>query len=199
MIKALKEFKKETDARIKRQEIARDEENRAVLEMTVRDTSGFLSPYSHSAAETVSEEAAEFLRNSALGLNPSEELSLHVHSDCIDEHEQRVYPHAIRTYFERHYADTRREMRSNAIQSAIMLTVGLLALAVMILGEHLGWGQIWIECIDIFAWVFLWETVDLFFLTRTMLRRRARRYLAFMRIHIKFFSLTSQQPPEEIA
>ena len=81
-------------------------------------------------------------------------------------------------------------MRFNAIQTVVMLVVGLLALSVMVIGEQLGWGEVWIECIDIFAWVLLWESVDIFFLERTALKRRAKRYLSFIKMHVEFFPLS---------
>ena len=32
--------------------------------------------------------------------------------------------------------------------------------------SELGAGAVWTECVDIFAWVFLWEAVDQFFIER---------------------------------
>lgn len=190
MINSIKELKKERAQ--KRDGVVRDEEGRAVLDMTVRDDEDFLSPYSRNACETIGEETAEFLRNSALGLSPKEELALHLYSDCIDEREQEIYPDAIRSYFHSHLSDSLRELKRNAIQSAVMFLVGIVALAVMFIGEHFGWSQIWIECIDIFAWVFVWETVDLFFLERATIRRRMKRYQAFIHMKVVFFPLSSK-------
>lgn len=190
MFGAIREFRREAKARIKRQDYPRDEAGRATIKMTVHDDSEFLSSYSHGAAEVISSETAEFIRDSALGLPPKEEFTLQIYSDCIDAEEQKIYPEAIHTYFERNFADTAREMRINAVQAIIMFVIGVLALGVMIIGEHLGWGEVWVECLDIFAWVFLWESVDIFFLERTALRRRANRYLSFVKMNVQFFPLS---------
>lgn len=178
----MKEWKRQ-----KPPEPLRDEEGRAVINLSIRDDEGFLSPYSRDCADTISEETAEFLRNSALSFHPKEQLALHIYSDCVDEKEQEAYPRAIKSYFQSHLLDAERELRRNAVVSLIMFLVGLSALVVMFLGEFLGWNQIWIECIDIFAWVFIWETVDLFFLERASLRRKRKRCLAFREIKVLFF------------
>ena len=93
-------------------------------------------------------------------------------------------------------------MRLNTIQSVVMCLIGLIALSFMILSENLGWGNLWVECIDIFAWVFLWETVDLFFLERAVIRRKAKRYWAFEKMEVLFFPLSpteGEQEEEELA
>lgn len=165
----------------------KDEEGRALIELSVRDDEGFLSPYSRGSEDTISEETAEFLRNCALSFSPKEQLSLHIYSDCVDEKEQEIYPRAIRSYFQNHLLDAERELKRNAVVSLLMFLVGLFGLVVMFLGEFLGWNPIWIECIDIFAWVFIWETVDLFFLERAALRRKRKRCLAFLTMKVRFF------------
>ena len=190
MFKALREFSREAKARIKRQNYPHDEDGRATIEMTIHDDGEFLSPYSHGAAEVISGETADFIRDSALGLPPKEEFSLRIYSDCIDDDKKEIYREAIHTYFDRNFADTAREMHLNTIQAVIMFIIGVVALGVMIAGERLGWGEIWVECIDIFAWVFLWETVDVFCLERTALRRRAMRYLAFVNMNVTFLPLS---------
>ena len=45
-----------------------------------------------------------------------------------------------------------------------MFLVGVAALGSMFFAESFGVKQLWIECIDIFAWVFIWEAVDLQFI-----------------------------------
>lgn len=192
MINFIHNLKEEHNRRQNENKVARDDEGRAIIEMTIHDDETFLSPYSRNAVNTISEDTAEFLRNSALCFSYKEQISLRLYSNCIDEREKRIYPEAIRSYFKNHLSDARRELRRNAHQSLAMFFIGLLALTVMFLGEFLGWNQIWLECIDIFAWVFVWETVDLFFLERTTLRHKMKRYLAFLNLHVDFYPLDDE-------
>lgn len=191
MFRAFKELKQGMGARSERKNCLRDEAGRVVIEMTIHDNGSFFSPYSHGAEEVINDETAEFIRNSALGLPAKEQFSLQIHSDCIQEEKQSMYGNAICAYFRRHFLDCAREMRLNTIQSVVMCVIGLIALSIMILAENLGWANLWVECIDIFAWVFLWEAVDLFFLERAVIRRKARRFLAFEKMQVLFLPLSA--------
>lgn len=53
--------------------------------------------------------------------------------------------------------------------------------------DRLGANGVWVECVDIFAWVFLWEAVDQFFIERGLLLLKRKRDLAFIRIEINFY------------
>ena len=49
------------------------------------------------------------------------------------------------------------------------------------------------EIVDIFAWVFMWEAVDIFFLQCTMLRFKQRRYLALADSIIEYVPLIGKK------
>ena len=164
-----------------------DSQGRAILTMRVRDDGDFLSPYSVSQEETISTDVAEFLTESAMAVHPRTPMTLHIHSQCIDEKEQDVYRRAIRSYFTLQAIEHQRTMRRNAVQSAVMAAVGVVSLAGMVWAERMGVSGIWIECMDIFAWVFVWEAVDLFFIERGMLRLKQKRLDAFMDMTVQYF------------
>lgn len=48
--------------------------------------------------------------------------------------------------------------------------------------------QIWIECINIFAWVFVWEGVDQLFIERGILLFQRKRLISFLNMDINFFN-----------
>lgn len=179
MIKSLKELKKSIDGRMKEKEIVRDEEGRAVIEMTVRDDGGMLSPYSAGTRPMLGADVAEYLQSCALPIPPKEPLSLKIYSDCIDDGEKAVYTQALRDYFYAHYCENALLLRRNALVSLLMTIVGVLALTVGIVFGIFEWVPVLGEVLDIFAWVFLWEAVDQFFLERAVLRLKSRRYLRF--------------------
>ena len=49
--------------------------------------------------------------------------------------------------------------------------------------------EIFTEIIDIFAWVFMWEAVDIFFLQCTMLNFKQKRYLRLYDSIIEYLPL----------
>ena len=189
MIKSIKELKKSFDSRIAEEEIVRDEEGRAVIEMTVRDDEGFLSPYSASSRPIISGEVADYLLESAVSLAPHEPICLKIYSDCIDEGKKTVYSQALRDYFSAHYRENAVSLRHNAFVACIMAIIGLLTLTVGIALGIFEWVPVLGEALDIFAWVFLWEAVDVFFLERAVLRMKSRRYLRFSDAEILFLDM----------
>ncbi|MGN0802557.1 MAG: hypothetical protein ACI4MF_08200 [Candidatus Faecivicinus sp.] len=154
--------------------------------MTVRDDADFLSPYSANSGEVISSEVADFLTGSAQKFPPRTPLTLRIYSDCIDDREKQIYREAIRNYFSLQRIANRRDMRRNAILSGAMLIVGIIGLAGMFVAEHCNARQLWIECIDIFAWVFLWEAVDLRFIERRRLRLQRQRLEAFIAMKVDY-------------
>ena len=79
--------------------LIRDEQNRVVINMTVKDDGNFLSVYSQSDMPVISSEVADFLETSVFAVPPTEELTLKIKSDCIDESEKIVYEKAIKEYY----------------------------------------------------------------------------------------------------
>lgn len=190
MIKSIKELKREMDARVKADEVERDEEGRAVLEMCVRSDEYFLSDYSVGKKPAVDEDVAEFLEESARALRPKEPLTVKIYSDCIEEGEEKAYSSALTEYYVRHYKQISRELWQNFVVSLVMALVGLVALAVGVTFTVLERHPVVSEALDIFAWVFLWEAVDLFFLERSVLRMKRTRCLQFIGADILFFPLS---------
>ena len=186
MINDLKTLKDEISKRIDSSLVPRDEEGRAIIEMNVRDDADFLSPYSANETATISSDVAEFLENSAMAYHPKERLTLKISRDCIDEREKIVYEKAIKNFFMLHSIESTRDLKRNAAYAVVMFIVGLIGFALMVLCESLELGAIAIECVDIFAWVFLWESVDLFFIERNVLKIRLLRNLALSDIKVVY-------------
>ena len=77
-------------------------------------------------------------------------------------------------------------MRRNLIVSVIFTVIGIVGLAAMLLLDHFFNSAIWVEVVDIFAWVFVWEAVDQFFIERRKLNIEKRKYQAFTEAEIQY-------------
>ncbi len=154
--------------------------------MSVSNDDDFLSPYAENGKPVISSEVAEFLENAASAFHPSQPLALNVHGDCIDENERKAYPQAIKNYFSLQYRGVLRDMKRKTMIAAVFAIVGILALISMFVFSASGLGEVWVECIDIFAWVFLWEAVDQFFIERAGLQLRSRRLKNFTEMRVRF-------------
>ena len=156
------------------------------LRMAVRDDNGFLSPFYPEGEPVISGEVADFLENVALAYPPGTPLALHISGDCVEEAEQDLYRDAIRNHYLRRAADAQRESRRKTVISLLFTLIGVLALGGMAACAALQLKEVWMECIDIFGWVFLWEAVDQFFLARWELRMHHRRYLALAQMPVSY-------------
>lgn len=164
-----------------------------VINMTVLNDSEFLSPYSATDAPVISSDVAEFLENGAAKHLPKRQIELNVLSDCIDDNEKPVYDSAIRNYFRLKADGSDTELKRNLIVSVVFTVIGVIALAAMLLLDHFFASAIWTEVVDIFAWVFVWEAVDQFFIERRRLLRDRRKYQAFTQARISFQSLSKAE------
>lgn len=155
-------------------------EERAVVRMIVKNDDDFLSVFSASETPVISTEVAEFIESST--------LSLHICSNCIDEEEKRVYSRAIRAYYAERYHAIEQERKRNVRVVLLLTLIGILilSLALFLDGiEHF----LWAEVIDIAAWVFLWEAVDIGAFHNRDLRVKRMRYHTYMTMQIEYDSL----------
>lgn len=167
-----------------------DGNGRAIINMTVRDDSEFLSSFSVNHTPVISDVVAMFIESATVSLLPKTPITLRIHSDCIDEEEKKIYPSAISEYYRRHYDANRREIRRNAILSLLLALGGIAVLsAIFLFSDYLG-NSLWNEVIDIVAWVFLWEAADLHFLENHALRAKHKRFLSYMDINVEFYPLS---------
>lgn len=167
----------------------RDEENRVVINMTVRDDSDFLSVFSQSDTPVISTEVAEFIENSAESILPKEELTLRIHSNCIDDHEKELYQKGIKEYYREKMVSNSRELKRNNFFAMILTVVGVFILVLALLLEGKTDNLVWPEVIDIAAWVFLWEAVDVSAFENRSLRLKNRRYRSFLSMKVEYIEI----------
>ena len=161
----------------------------SVINMTVTNDDSFLSPYSPTETPVISAEVAEFLQTCAKPYKADSTLQLQIHSNSIDEKEKIVYSHAIRNYFNLQLEVTSEELRLTSLLSLIFACVGILGLVAIIVLDSFKVQSIWLECVDIFSWVFLWEAVDQMFIRRRQLQIKRKRMHAFVNISIHFLPI----------
>ena len=192
MVRSIKELKKEMDARVREEELERDEEGRAVIEVTVRRDVDFLSDYSVEKP-MISSSLSDFLREQAEAFPPREPICLKIHSNCIDEGEKGVYGAALKEYAMQGYKKHTLELKKNGFISAILMAVGVLGLAAVVILSFFSNNAVLAEVLDIFAWVFVWEAVDLFFLERRIIRAQLHRCLRLYEAKIEFLPFQNEE------
>lgn len=177
--------------RIRKEDIAdkdeRDENNRRIIRLNVADDSNFLSPFSVKGNPLISSETAEFLNLNIKHNLRDSGVKLIISSNQIDDNEKEVYKTAIKNYYRVEYKETWKELRRNAFSAIIMLLFSALIFAIaVILETTTNANAVILNMIDVFAWVFTWEAVDLFFLRRPELRKEQNRNSAAIDAEIEF-------------
>ncbi len=166
----------------------RDENGNVIINMTVRDDSDFLSRFSARNEAAISSEVAEFIEGSTEAILPKEKLCLHIFSRCIDEEEKKQYESGIHNHFSARLVSSKREYNRNLVIAFILAFVGIALIALSITVGAFG-SVIWMEAIDIAAWVFCWEAVDVFFFKNRALKLSSLRYSALSAMKIEFFEI----------
>lgn len=185
-MKQNKEIKREVKKQSSERKYKRDADGRVIINMTVKDDTDFLSVFSTGDTPVISSEVAEFLESSTHSILPKEQLTLRIHSDCIDDNEKEEYRQAIKEYYTERYITNKRELRRNAIIVLLLALAGIITLATAFLIEHQTANPFWAEVVDIIAWVFLWEAVDIGAFKNRGLRLKRFRHLAFMSMKIEY-------------
>lgn len=160
-----------------------------IINMAVKDDSTFLSPFSNVGKAVISKDVADFIENSAKEFHPNTDLTLNIYSNEIDENEKILYKQAIVTYFNLKITDINREIKRKNIISTIFLSIGIIALTFMVIFHSLYERKVISEFIDIFAWVFIWEAVDQFFIEKNALIIQKKRLTHFTTMTINYYDL----------
>lgn len=147
-----------------------DENGRSIIRMSVKDDGDFLSPYSDSAESVISSDVADFLDNAAEGLDLKKPVHIIMSGATIDENERKTYPAAIKKYYRGRIAETSARLQKNLTSGIVMAIIGA-AILLACVYLHLNDISVVAELIDIVAWVFAWEAVDVLFLARPLLKR----------------------------
>lgn len=162
------------------------EDGKKVINLSVSDDSDFLSPYSAEGKPQISGEVAEFLNHSVKQLKVKDEVRFVVHSSVIDDDEKVVYKKAIENYYLTEAVETKAQLKRNALLSIIMLFIGAIIFSIAIVLEYREFQLLWLDILDVAAWVFVWESVDLFVLQRAALKAELLKYYKMISAEIIF-------------
>ncbi len=158
---------KRKDYLVKKLNLNLDEENRAILNIKINDDSNFLSSFYYDKP-IISDELGDSILKHRTILLWKDGVSIHLISNNISDDKKEIYPDAIRSYFEQLLISGKRRQKRNYVLSIILFLIGVLIFSLLfildfLIGDSLG---MWSEVIDVIAWVFIWEAVDISIIER---------------------------------
>ena len=149
----------------------------ATININIQDANDIISSYAEDNQEVINSEFANFLDNSVKDVSPKCDLTLQISATNCNADKIST---AIKNYYFNEFRDTQRKLRNNLIFSICTLIIGLLALALTITLHTLDIPLLLGGAVDIFAWVFVWESFDLFFFRRAELKYQQYRQINFI-------------------
>lgn len=177
-------MKKKTD----NWDFPKDENDRFILDMTIIDSSSFISPYCGNSP-VIGSEVAAYLDNAIQNIPAKYDVSLHIKCHSISEDEQRIYRNAINNYYHNIVQQAIRNLFRNSIVSLIMALFGIAVIAIMLILTARGLNEVWDIVLEVIGWVFIWEAVDKFCFERYKLKHELRRAYQLKNADIKFINL----------
>ena len=178
MFDKIKNFKRIAEEIDSKKVSETDQDNRRIIRLSVADDSCFLSPFSAEGVPVINPDTAAFLDHSLKQMLPDSRIHFIISSDQIDDKEQVIYQKAIINYYHSEFAETARELKKNMFQSIVMTIVAVMVFAISIILSSIDTKIIILDMLDVVAWVFMWEAVDLFFFQRSILKIRQLRTLS---------------------
>lgn len=166
-------FKKEKDKIM--HDLKTDPEGRALFNIAIKDKNEVLSPYYYDDKEVINTEFAGMLDNivSAVPLKQNVHLSLHCNNIKDDDKER--YSKAIKNYYQNKMFDSLMRLKANRNMIILTIILAVISLTGLFLVNYFHAPWVLIEVVDIVAWVFVWETVDLAVFQRRLIRYEYRR------------------------
>lgn len=167
-------------------ETERDENGKAVIKIAVNNDNNFLSDFSHRDEPIISTETAEYIEHSIKHLKPRTDLHFLFSGESIDEMEKPLYVRAIHNYYHSEFIEVAREIRKNSLLSVVMTAIAALIFALALVLQNCGTEAVILNMLDVTAWVFMWEAVDIFAFRTSSLKIRRMRYLRIIKSEISF-------------
>jgi len=169
-----------------------DEKGNRLIRLHVNDVDYFLSPLSVDGVPCISDETA-FLLNYYLknmSVDSDEKLCFEITGHNLSLAEQELYKKAIKNYYREEFIDVQEEMKTNLSTIMRLVVVGAFFIALRLFAPFLfkvSFDYLYLfEPLNIIAWVFLWEAVDLYIFKRPKMRKQQLRNLKILEAEIIF-------------
>lgn len=183
MFKFIQYFK---DKKILEKDRPVDSVGRAIVEIKIKDKSEVLSPFVIDGQEVINAEFANLIDNTVKSIPPSQSININISCNKLTESDKDSFTHAIKNYYKNSTLDSQRKMNNNTKILIAMLILSIFSLTALFLVNFFNVYWLIVEIVDIVAWVFTWETIDLFVFQRNMQRYEKLRYLALYNCYVTY-------------
>lgn len=185
----IKELKKKLNDEIKKEDELERKTSRVTLDVNIFDNDIFLSKLSDSSQPCLSEEVKQFITDQTRKYRPKTSFNIVIHHKDMSKEQQNLFVQATKYSFFCEYKENKYEMNRNLISAITLTLIGVVALLVKVLISVYVKDAVFLEFIDIFAWVFVWAGVDLLFIERGIKSLKQKRYLNIINSKFEFVEM----------
>ena len=181
---------KSVKRRIKDDPFEVDEFGREIVDITIADCDSILSAYKPDGKKVISNDIAEVISTATKSTTRNKDINLRIACEKYAPEKDIIYKNAIKNYYVNEFADKQQKLHNNTIITLIVFALAIVSFGFLFLVEeffNLPW--IIVEFIDVIAWVFAWETVDLLFFQRQLIKFSSQNDLKIIYAHITFFKV----------
>lgn len=161
-----------------------DGNGRGIIDVGAENYDDIFSYYDLDGENVLDREFDEFLEAKADAIPLGTELTLHFHVKNASEQKRDEIDRAVKNNYKRELRAINRKIKRNTIFSLYMLIMGIIAFGVWITLVLFNVHFAVVELFNIVAWVFVWEAVNSFFLTRQNLKIERLKKYRFVRSDI---------------
>lgn len=171
---------------IKLQPMQIDENGASIVNVTVAEDDDFLSPYANGDNLVISEEMAGYLKNATEAIPVKNNLHFKIKCVDVNENNKANFQKSIKNYYTNRFYEVERKLKSNLISVILTFLIALMFLGVWAVLNYFKIYEFVTLIIEIVAWVFMWECVDLLFFNRASLRHKKHKILQLLNAKISF-------------
>ena len=184
-----KEKLKKVRDRIRNDEFDEDNKGRSVIKINVDDADCILAKYNDDGQEIISSDMADFVNNLVKSVPIEKDIVLDIKCGNYTESKEKRYKKAIVNYYVNEFADKDAKIKNNTKVSILLFVVGVLGFVGLYLLRLFDAYWLIQDIVEVTSWVFLWETVDVFFLNRGILKWKQKRDLKIIFADIRITEL----------
>lgn len=144
-----------------------------------------LSPF-FSNKYMISNELMEFLCKEIQSDYLSKKIILNFNHNDISSGERSIYKKAIHYTYEKLFEEINLKIKRMNIISFLMFMIGFIILGLAVVVKSIKLNTIFIEVFQIIAWVFVWDSVDIFVFKRNRLKELRNKYAVLKDVNVVF-------------
>lgn len=140
-----------------------------VINIKVNNKEQVISKFSYDENDKLNKELCEFILDKTKVMSLQKNIYLNFYtSSPIQKSEIKA---TLQNHFQEEYIEAKHKLKRVNIFSFIMLLLGIVSLSVLILAHKFFNYFYFTTILEIASWVFVWESVDSFFLKRSHIKR----------------------------